>query len=638
MTLHLRGIARRLVGGVLMLCALAGAGVQAQSTSADAAVVLPQLEVEAPEGLRELLSEFLDVARALRMPDAHTLGDGEWARLISNAPEQAQSLARTRGYFAAKASASLVRGQPAPGCVAQSTRPTEVGALADPTPVCVGDRIVVKLQAGPQARVARLTFEVQGELAQAVSANNSAAEDTLADLRTQWPLPVGALFDGNDWTQAKANTLARLRAAGYATASWSGTGAEVLADLRSVHVFVVADSGPLFLAGDIVVEGLKMHSAEQVQALSGFGRGAALTETRLLDYQDRLQKTGLFDQVAVTLDPDPAQAGAARVLVQVHESPLHGLSLALGASTNSGPRTTIEHVYRRVFGLAAFLRNKIVFGRDAQGWDAEISSHPDDNFNRNLIGVLVSQTLSSTDLVLSQQLRIGRSQESPRMERLNFYQVERSRECDRVDSVSVLCTELIAQTLNTHTTWRRLDNPILPTEGFVVQTQVGGGWADSNRADNGPFGRVYMRAMGYWPLGNTWYSRARLEVGRVGARSSLDIPDSQLFRAGGDESVRGYAYRSLAPASSDGTLYGGRNLLTGTAEIARPITRNLPNVWWATFVDAGRASNGFADFKPAWGYGLGVRWRSPAGPLQLDWAWADEDGRGRLHLSVGIAF
>ena len=44
------------------------------------------------------------------------------------------------------------------------------------------------------------------------------------------------------------------------------------------------------------------------------------------------------------------------------------------------------------------------------------------------------------------------------------------------------------------------------------------------------------------------------------------------------------------------------------------------------------------DLKPAIGYGFGVRWRSPVGPLRVDWAWGNETHKGRLHFSVGVAF
>jgi translocation and assembly module TamA len=61
--------------------------------------------------------------------------------------------------------------------------------------------------------------------------------------------------------------------------------------------------------------------------------------------------------------------------------------------------------------------------------------------------------------------------------------------------------------------------------------------------------------------------------------------------------------------------------------------------WYgAVFLDAGDAADRWQDWKPAWGAGVGVRWRSPIGPVSLDLAWGDEVRRLRFHLSVGYAF
>jgi len=38
------------------------------------------------------------------------------------------------------------------------------------------------------------------------------------------------------------------------------------------------------------------------------------------------------------------------------------------------------------------------------------------------------------------------------------------------------------------------------------------------------------------------------------------------------------------------------------------------------------------------GYGVGVHYRSPVGPLRLDVAYGQATRQVRLHLSVGVAF
>jgi len=178
---------------------------------------------------------------------------------------------------------------------------------------------------------------------------------------------------------------------------------------------------------------------------------------------------------------------------------------------------------------------------------------------------------------------------------------------------------------------------VLPTLGFTFAGQVGGGRSKATNAETGPFSRAYGRFTGYLPLGLSWYGQARVELGQVFKDGRVIAPDSQRFRAGGDDSVRGYGYRELGPISS-GVVGSGDVLFTSSVELARPFAASLPSVWGAVFVDAGNAADSFANLRPALGYGIGLRWRSPVGPLKLDWAYGREVRKSRLHFSVGIAF
>ena len=128
-----------------------------------------------------------------------------------------------------------------------------------------------------------------------------------------------------------------------------------------------------------------------------------------------------------------------------------------------------------------------------------------------------------------------------------------------------------------------------------------------------------------------------LEAGQVFSRDDVVVPETLRFRAGGDESVRGYGYRDLAPVI-DGVTVSGKVLFTASAEIARPILPKLPELWGAAFIDAGRAAMRWRDLEPAVGIGVGVRYRSPVGPVKLDVAWGEEVQRLRLHLTVGVNF
>jgi translocation and assembly module TamA len=304
----------------------------------------------------------------------------------------------------------------------------------------------------------------------------------------------------------------------------------------------------------------------------------------------------------------------------------------VGISANNGPRVTAEHTHRRIFDYPATLHTKLEYARDLQSFESELSTHPGDQFYRNMIGVQVQRQQTSQDDVLSQSVRLGRTQDTNRIERLYFLGLDRS-----VQTVGIINKEASAIGPQYHGIWRDLDSVILPTRGVSLSGQAGVGWATSNYADNGTFTRLYGRFTGYLPLGKTWFSSGRIEVGEIFKGANVAVPDALAFRAGGDESVRGYDYRTLAPTAPDGAIIGGNVLATASIELARPFER-LPSVWWAVFVDAGNAANSWQEFKAVFGYGFGVRWRSPVGPLRADLAYGEALHQVRFHVSVGIAF
>jgi len=117
------------------------------------------------------------------------------------------------------------------------------------------------------------------------------------------------------------------------------------------------------------------------------------------------------------------------------------------------------------------------------------------------------------------------------------------------------------------------------------------------------------------------------------------MPDAEQWRAGGEDSVRGYSWRSLGPLDRNGNVIGGNSLITSSIEVAHPFTERLPSVLWATFYDAGSAASRFGDLKIDRGYGVGLRWRSPVGPLKIDLSHGQgEHHLLRLDLSVGVVF
>jgi len=567
-----------------------------------------RLELIAPDELRPLLAEHLDLSRFRNAPDTEAIDSSELTRLAAAAPAQARALLETEGYFAAQ--------------VASERR-----VDADGQPL-----VQIRVEPGPRSVVERVEFVVDGELQRLAAQSDEGAAELRRSLQDDWPLAEGEPFRQPAWASAKNTTLARVRAEGYPAAAWAKTEARVDATSHRVAIRVELDSGALFRLGEIEVEGLQRYDASTVRRLATFGRGTPYSEKLLLDYQERLLKLGLFESASVELDPDPASAAASPVRVRVRELTLQQATIGVGVSANTGPRVTLEHRHRQPFGLDWVATNKFEVGSSIKSWSGELISHPLEGLYRNLVAGNAERLRSGEEIRTAWTARLGRTQDTPRIERLYFAELTHAR----VDNPAGR-TRSEAVTGNYHWIYRDVDSVLLPTDGWTLSLQSALGRSRNSTEENGPFGRGYGRFTLYQPLGRAWYGSARIEAGNLFAANNVGVPDTLLFRAGGDDSVRGYAYRTLGPVV-DGAVTSGRVMFTGSAEIARPISAQRPSLWWAAFVDAGNAANHWNELDLAWGYGLGMRWRSPVGPLRVDLAYGEEVRKWRLHLSVGIAF
>ena len=129
-----------------------------------------------------------------------------------------------------------------------------------------------------------------------------------------------------------------------------------------------------------------------------------------------------------------------------------------------------------------------------------------------------------------------------------------------------------------------------------------------------------------------------------------ELPASERFFAGGDTTVRGFALDRLGTADTldpQGFPQGGNGMAIFNLETRAPYWKNLQFVW---FLDAGNVFERATDIRLdelRVSSGLGFRYRSPIGPIRVDWGWKLSTrilltgGRERsnvLHISLGQAF
>lgn len=125
----------------------------------------------------------------------------------------------------------------------------------------------------------------------------------------------------------------------------------------------------------------------------------------------------------------------------------------------------------------------------------------------------------------------------------------------------------------------------------------------------------------------------RAEQGALLWGELSEIPASQRFFTGGDQTVRGYGYEAISPVDSSGDLSGALNTTAGSIEYNYQIA---PKWRIATFVDVGTATN---DYQDPWkiGTGFGGRWLTPVGQLRFDLAFgvSEQSVPFRLHFALG---
>jgi translocation and assembly module TamA len=547
--------------------------------------------------LRTLLNQNLDIAR-YRASEA-ALSKVELARLAAAAPAQAEGLLETEGYFNAKAD---VDRDP-----------------ADPT------RLVLSVKPGPLTRVGQLDIEFSEGM------SDDDAKALRESLRGAWPLKAGTAFTQQQWAAGKSDLLLRARNGGFPLAHWGETSARVDPETQTAELHLVLASGNRAKLGALRIEGLKRQDRDTIERLAGFKHGDDYTEQKLAEFQERLAKTQLFDAVRVQLLPEAPEAdGSFPVQITVTESALQQATVAVGYHSNTGQSVSVEHLHRRPFDLPVRARTKLQFSRDLRGAELELSSHPQPDLHRNLASLQFEQDRTGDTNATNLGIRLGRLYESTRDERLSYVELLRARETEGQQ-----VNTNVALSVNQQWIRRRLDSTLLPTDGHQALALVGFGYAKGGGTDDsGPFGRMQFKLGAYKPFGG-WFASARAEVAQVVAKEQVGVPEKLLFLAGGDESVRGYAYRSLGP-QKNGLTVGGRVLATGSLELAHPIMPSFPALWGAVFVDAGNAASRWTEYRAVVGYGAGVRWRSPVGPLRVDLARAQETGKWRLHFSVGI--
>jgi len=433
--------------------------------------------------------------------------------------------------------------------------------------------------------------------------------------------------------------------------------------------------GPVYQLGAIHFEGLKrLHEAYLRKRLK-LHPGEQYSPGRIERARTDLLALGTFAGISVRLPKQAdAEDGTLPVTFDVQERKRHAVSLNAAYSSDLGGSGGATWTDRNVFGNAEQLNlsasiinlggsdttglgylvgaqlNKPDFVRSGQMLQFNLSA-----IRQNLIaydqtaqigGVTLSRKLSS-----EWNIGVGLSleQETIFQQAANLYKGE------------TRYYTLIALPLSAKYDSTALSNPLSdPLHGLRLALSVAPteslGHPDATFVIFQASGSTYLdlERLGWTPPGRSVIALRGLFAEAHGA-GQFSLPPDQRFYGGGSATVRGYKYQSVGPTfplpppppppaaapAPPPVPTGGTDLVAAGVEFRQRLWSNFGT---AVFVDAGKVTSDPHPFdgRPSVGYGAGLRYYTPIGPIRLDVALPARrlpDGDAvEIYIGLGQAF
>jgi len=552
----------------------------------------------APEELRVFFAKHLSGPPAEAREDRGTMR--RWQREVRR---RAPEIAAAEGWFSASVDVTDLDGQ-----------------------------LRVVLTPGERATVESVAIEFRGDLA----GDGAFREARRAALRESWLLTQGKVFRQAAWDEAKARLVEALTADDYAAGEIVASEARIDADSARAHLTLAVASGPPFTLGEVQVSGLSRYRKELVDRMLDIDPGEPFRSDRLLDLQRKLQSTPWFANVTVEIDRDAATPTRVPVRVAVLERPTIDVGVSAGYGTDVGARGELSLRHRNVLDRGYEMLSALQADKTKQLGYADFYLPPG-TLGIPLFGAVVAKDSVGFLVENTSNQGLDTRRGAVAAYRQLFYEKVETRFGLSFQAEQKLpegAPETLSRALApiAELTWRRVDDVLNPKRGGVLTLKLAGG-AKAVLSDQ-DFVMTYAQYQHWFALSSVDQLILRAEGGYTIAASREGIPEDFLFRAGGSRSVRGYKYQSLGAKEGEAVV-GGRYLATGTAEYVRWFS---PAWGGALFADVGDAADARGDLRANWGYGVGARWRTPAGPLAIDVAYADRDHKVRLVFSVAVAF
>jgi len=556
-----------------------------------------QVEVTGVEG-----DALKNVRDALALPYG-LVRDGKvdrfWLdRFAKQAGDRARLALKPYGYYNAQVSAAVQ--EPKPGAY----------------------RLLVSIAPGEPVRVAQVDVELEGP---------GAGEQQLRQLAGAFPLHKGDQLLQPEYERAKGALKSRAATLGYLDADFARHEIRIAQGAVSARIALVLQTGPRYFFDEVTIEGGDDYPDDYLKRFLAFRQGEVFSFAKLAETQLNFSNSERFKAVVVTPQRELARDLHVPVLVKLAAVKRRTLRPGVGYGTDTGPRFSLRYRDLNLFHKGQDLDLSLYIAQRLQGFaaryvrpsslDLKSSTSVQLNLQRENITTYVSQLAA---LELARNRSFGKGELGTAYVKL---QQENFTIGDQKSGSRLVLPGYRFSKEN-------FDNPIRPSRGFRYLLDLRG----THPLLGSDSGLVQFIADGNALLPLPWrlslHARSKLGLSLLDDPLA-DIPPSIRFFAGGDQSVRGYAYQGLGPRNAAGEVVGGRNLLVGSLELERALFKN----WGVSiFHDMGNAFNDFTNVQLFQAAGVGLHYYTPVGGLNLSVA-RPLSGNGssfRIHFTVGF--
>lgn len=224
-----------------------------------------------------------------------------------------------------------------------------------------------------------------------------------------------------------------------------------------------------------------------------------------------------------------------------------------------------------------------------------------------------------------------------RWEKVKIFNIDPAASDYILDEEGTSSTSQVYFTINRD----KRDNYLFPTRGYKIKGTVvlaGGPLGFDN-----DFYKLIVEGHKFYPF--KWSSAFHLwgRVSYADGYGGQDLPLYERFYVGGLKTVRGFDFGEAGPEDRNGDVIGGTKELILSAEWIFPLIKNM-GLKGVVFYDAGKAFDDDENlsFDLRHSVGFGIRWKSPMGPLRIEWGFnlspEDDEEESVWDFSVGTFF